>query len=482
MTRRALRSLTLALLFLCAGVGQAQGLQLGFNNEDLLRVPAPSGAGVDAAGLATGLQNARGAGASVWRLQVKWQDVAPVRPPNDAAAIDPAWTGYDFTDFDRQVRAVAGAGFRPLVWFNRAPVWAEGPDRPPVTAFSPSGSWRPDAPAAGLFAQALAARYRGDFPDPLNPGASLPRVADYQAWNEPNLYVEITPQYVRQGGRWRPEAPRIFRSLVNEIYTGIKRADESISVGTGALAPFGDYPSGGNRTPPVVFWRDLLCTDLRQRSPCPEIRFDFYAHNPYSPAAPTRAALNPEDVTVPDLGKIGTLVSRAVRAGTVLPKRAKPLWITELGWDTKPDPDGLSFTEQARNVQGAISVLASQRAAVILFWNMRDDPPLPTWDLTYQSGIFSRGATVAQDTRKPSYTAFRFPFTAYRSRSRALLWGKAPAAGQVVVQRRSGKRWITVTRLRPGRDGVFSKPVNLPGSTKLRATQGTSTSLVWVSR
>ena len=466
----------------------AQALQLGFNDEDLLTPATASGTGATDAGMALGLQHARGAGASIWRLQLRWSSVAAAAPPNAAVAADPAWSGYDWSAIDRKVRAVVGAGFQPLLWVDNAPAWAEGPHRPAVSEFAPAGSWRPNAAALQAFAQAVATRYRGDFPDPLAAGTTLPRVGTYQAWNEPNLYVEITPQYVKSGKRWVPAGPAIFRSLVNAVYAGVKAADPRARVGAGSTAPFGDYPAGGHRVPPVELWRDLLCLrqngrTLKQSASCPAVHFDFYAHNPYSPYAPTHAALNADDVTVPDLGKLTTLVRRGVAAGTIQPKAAKPLWITELGWDSNPpDPQGVSTTAQAHYEEGAISVLAREGAQAILFWNARDDAPVPSYDETYQSGIYTRGLTVAQDVMKMSYTAFRFPFTAYRYGGTAMAWGKAAASGPVSVQRYIGAGWRPIATPTAGADGVFSKRLHVATGTLLRAVQSAQFSLSWRSR
>ena len=76
--------------------------------------------------------------------------------------------------------------------------------------------------------------------------------------------------------------------------------------------------------------------------------------------------------------------------------------------------------------------------------------------------MYFRGATVAEDTRKPGFYAFRFPFTAYTKRGVAQVWGLAPDPGRVLIQRRRGGRWRTIARLRtrPGR--MFFKPMRLP--------------------
>ena len=143
----------------------------------------------------------------------------------------------------------------------------------------------------------------------------------------------------------------------------------------------------------------------------------------------------------------------ALKAGTVLPRKPKQFWATEISWDSKPDPDGLPLDVQARYLEGALYTLWRQGVDVVTWWLMRDDAPTPSYATTYQSGIFFRGATPAQDTPKPSYTAFRFPFTAYRHMGVARLWGMVPQTGvktTVVIEARQGSKWVQAVRLRSG--------------------------------
>ena len=184
---------------------------------------------------------------------------------------------------------------------------------------------------------------------------------------------------------------------------------------------------------------------------------------------------------MPDLGKITKLLPVAMKAGTILPKRRKPLWITEISWDSKPDPDGLSLASQARYLEAALYVLWTQGASLVTWWNVRDDPPKPSYAATYQSGIFTAGPTPAQDVRKPSYTAFTFPFTAYRYKGVAKLWGMAPGAGAVTIQAKRGSRWVTATRLRARTNRIFTGTLRVGQGVELRAVSASTSSLSWVT-
>lgn len=472
------RILVIALLvvpaLLCGG-STAQAMTLGFTDQGILGLPS-------AADRQAGLQNAGRAGGRVWRFYVRWAAVSPQKPPSMSAAADPSWPGYSFTNLDATLRAVAAAGQQPLPFISGAPAWAEGSDRPDPDQ-APAGTWRPSPAYFKAFATALATRYSGAFPDPLTPGATLPAITTWQAWNEPNLSVDLTPQWTRTTGGWKAASPGIYRKLLNAFYAGVKSVSPNNLVVTAGTGPYGDLNEGDPRMPPVRFWRELLCVGKGSRPRarrCAKVSFDAIAHHPYPIGPPRRTALNADDAVVPDVRKITRLVGPALRAGTVRPRKSKPLWITEISWDSSPDPDGLALADQATYLEGALYVLYQQGADVVTWFNLRDDAPTPSYAATYQSGIFLRGASPSEDTPKPAYTAFRFPFTAYRNSGIARLWGMAPSPGaSVTVQAQRGDQWVTAATLRAKHDRTFTGRLRVGPNTNLRATTGTDTSLVW---
>lgn len=459
-----------------ASAHAAAGLDLGFNDERL------SGSASEAE-LLKAVTRAKEAGAQWWRVQLTWLRVAPSEPPDASTARNPGWSGYDWTQMDRVVRAAHAAGLRVLPYTRKAPSWAEGSNRPPASRFVPEGTWRPSPSKLGDFATALAKRYSGDFPDPLTPGANLPRVKWFQAWNEPNLYTDLTPQWKRSDGRWRPASPDHYRKMANEFYEGIRRGDRSARVVSAGTGPFGDLNEGDPRMPPVKFWRELLCIrdgkKPKARKCGKSVRFDAIAHHPYPIGPPRRKARNDDDAVVPDLGKISRLLAPARRGKTLRPNRNTPLWATEYAWESSPDPDGVSLADQALYLEGSLYVLWRQGVDAIMWWQMRDEEPRPAFNATFQSGIFLRGSTVAEDEPKPSYTAFRFPFTAYRSGGVARLWGKTPGDRSVTIQARQGGRWVTAARLRAGTNRIFTGRLRVGPNTPLRAVAGSDTSLTW---
>jgi hypothetical protein len=432
---------------------------------------------------ATGLARARQAGASVWELGISWAGVSPTRPATLADARNPAWSGYRWSSTDAALRAIAATGMQTLAVINGAPAWAEGPNRP-STSVAPTGTWDPSATWFGAFATALAKRYSGTFADPAAPGSDLPAIRDWEPWNEPNLQVFLAPQWKHVGGRSEAISPGIYRALLNAFYAGLKAVAPADVVAAGTTAPFGD-PPGGSRMQPATFWRDLLCVTA---GPHPvstrcgaHVHFDAISHHPYPIGPPTYHAIDANDVTVPDLGKITRLIPVAERAGNVLPNGPKPLWITEISWESPPDPNGLSYADQALYLEGAIDVLYHEGASMFIWFNLRDQPLNPPKYTNLQSGVYSRGATPAQDVAKPSLSAFEFPFTAYRTNGFANLWGMAPTAVAVAIQEQEGAKWVTVRTLAAANTRIFSGSLLVGPRTSLRAVSGGKASVTWTT-
>ena len=429
------------------------------------------------------MQRARGAGASIIRIGMSWGDTSPTKPPSLAVERDPSWAGYNWTDTDSEVRDTAAAGLTPLVLILDAPEWAEGPNRPSLSV-APAGSWRPSAKDFGAISQAAAKRYSGRFPDPLNPGQMLPRVKYWQGWNEPNLSLYLTPQWTKRGGKLTATSPDTYRALLNAFYSGVKAVDKTNFVITAGTSPFGD-PPGGQRIPPALFDRDLFCLSGRtalKRVRCSgsAVHFDALAHHPYPIGPPRRHAPNPDDVVIADMARLSKPLAAAVKAGTVLPRGHKELWATELSWDSNPpDPGGIPEHLQATYMEGAFNELWSEGVNTVIWFNIRDQLPVPNFQSTLQSGIFFAGDTFQEDTKKISYTSFSFPFTAYLKKGRAQLWGLAPAPGPVTIEALRGSTWTPVAHVTARGDRLFLGSVRLKAKTKVRAVQGATTSLTW---
>jgi hypothetical protein len=469
-----------------AAVGAAVTLVCGVGAAGSAAMPRPLQLGVvgdpflstDAGLRDAWMDRAREARANLVLLGVGWSGIAPATRPAGFDPADPADPAYKWEALDGAVRSAVSRGMQPVLPIDYAPAWAEGPGRPSFEE-APSGSWMPSPRELARFSRAIATRYSGRFVDPAHPEAgALPRVRYFQVWQEQNLAVHLAPQW--RGGKL--VGPAHYRKMLNAAYAAIRGVNSGARVLVGGLSPYGNPTRSGGRVPPVWFWRSLLClrgSGLRPvRCPNPA-RFDIAAHNPINVGGPSRRALNPFDISTPDIDKMTSIVRRAVQTRRLLPAKPKPFWATEIWWDSKPpDPGGVPARRHARSVTKALYSLWQQGASAVIWWYIRDQSYATGFNGTQQSGLFFRDGR-----QKLAYRAFRFPFIAGRPQGGQLfVWGKAPKTGRLVVERRTGAGWRPLTRLSAWRNGIFSTRLDARGKFKLRARQGSQTSLPWRAR
>jgi hypothetical protein len=428
----------------------ARGITLGFFDGQF------SGGNPDPA-----LSQAQQVGSRVVRLMPRWDRIAPTTRPANFDPTNPDDPAYNWSQLDADVRAAQAHNQDVLLTIFGAPTWAQGGDKP-------SGqygvNWKVDPQAVGDFATAIARRYSGTHLDPA--GQSLPRITDWQIWNEPNLYTNFNPQWERVDGEWQPSAPVRYRKVLNAAYAALKAVSPENRVITAGTGPFGDLDPGGNRMGPLLFWQYLLC--LKRTVGCDNpARFDVASHHPYSVRGPSAHAANPNDASVPDVRKVAALVRTAVRQRTALPSASKPMWVTELAWDSSPpDPDGVPAAQQAAWLSKAVYVLWKQGVSLLTWFQVSDSPPQPSFAATNQGGVF-----LVDGGRKPSADAYRFPFVVVKQHKRRLAWGLAPSPGRVRLEEYRQGRWRAVRTLIAPADRVFSAHL-ARGSSRLRAVQG----------
>jgi hypothetical protein len=411
------------------------------------------------------LDAAKNLNASVVRLYVRWRSIAPTPRPPGFAADDPNSPGYDWDPIDRAVDDARSRGLRPVLLVNLAPDWAEGKDRPSSLSVAPAGTWKPNPSDVADFGTAIAKRYKG-------------RSRDYLLWNEPNLPGWLSPQ---------TSAPSHYRSMLNAFYDAVHRVDDKNRVITAGTAPYGGLPNPGMDpteigTRPLEFWREVMCVeDNRKLSPTncrQKPKFDVLAHHPLNTSGgPWRSAINDDDVSTPDLKNLVSVLRAAERAGNIKPDGHRPVWATEIWWETNPpDPSGSADLDlQAKWYAEALYVLWRQGASLVLFYQVRDD--------VYNGipGLYSyeTGVQFADGTPKLSSRAVQFPFVADRkTRQKVYLWGKAPRSGKLTVK--AGKRRVTSLRVKAGK--TFSTNVRLRGKHKLHAEVGNLKSVPWLLR
>jgi hypothetical protein len=420
------------------------------------------------------------AGATMVRIFISWTEVAPpgTTKPSGFDARNPADPHYSWDGADRQIRLALAQGLTPIVGLAWAPEWAETASNSGWT-----GAGRPDPGAYGDFAYAAARRYGGGF-------AGLPRVRYWEAWNEPNLFVNLLPQYDTPlsepvTANSEPLSGRHYRLLLNAFAASAHRVHRDNVVIGGNTAPFGRYGAREHGVAPMVFMRQMLCMTRRNR-PQPGCRgranLDVWSHHPYTEGGPTHKAESPDNVSLGDLPRMRRLLRAAIKAGHIRSRRQVRFWVTEFAWDTNPpDPNTVPVKLHGRWVAEALYRMWLNGISLVTWFQIRDEyrPELPK-RAEYTAGLYFRCLTGPScDKPKPALAAFRFPFVAFKSRGgKVAVWGRTPAGrrARVLVQQRRDGRWRRLARLRTDRFGIFRARLRA-GSGPLRATGAGSRSL-----
>lgn len=358
------------------------------------------------------LTEAHSLGADAVRVLMPWHLLAPVEQPEDFRPADPADPNYNFEPYDAGIRHIHKLGMKILLSpTGPAPEWAADPGT--------GGLSDPDPAKFGAFVSTLAKRYDGRFRDPGN-RPPLPRADLWAIWNEPNLAIFLQPQD-RDG---RPYAPLLYRRLYLAAQEAIHKQQPDAPILIGETAPTG----GLDGTGPVEFVHQTLCLDedFEELEGCPEPDAEIdavgWSAHPYPLAgqAPFTPVTSPNFVTMSSLASLEATLNGASGAD-VIPADF-PVYITEFGVQSNPDPNAVSLQDQA----GFIAIAehfayADARVATFAQYLMRDDAPVTVTGEPY--GGFESGLRFYDGRRKPSYDAFRLPLALQRLGGKVSLWG-----------------------------------------------------------
>jgi hypothetical protein len=340
------------------------------------------------------------------RANLYWGGPQGVSQRRPGAATNPNDPAYNWLKYDRMVREAAKRNIRVVFAIVGTPRWANGGkpfNRAPLQMRHLRN-----------FAQAAATRYSGSFvPLDLAPilqdgqGTQqqvdpLPAVRHWLAWNEPNNPVFMFPQFTRtKKGVFLRQAAKNYAKICNFIVAGIHRASRlsGEKIACGVTAPRGNNNPKAKRQSisPIPFVRQMKRFGAKG--------FDAYAHHPYyghpseTPTTKPKLVKGPRIVGGPVvLGNIGDLTREVTRLWG-----RKPIWITEYGYQTKPDRAfAVSFAQQARYLRQAFSIARSNpRIDMMLWFLLRDQPRRSSFD-GWQSGLASLNGA-----RKPAFRAFQ---------------------------------------------------------------------------
>jgi hypothetical protein len=191
-------------------------------------------------------------------------------------------------------------------------------------------------------------------------------------------------------------------------------------------------------------------------------KLDAYAVNPYplsTRETPTRAVCN-------HCGYFTMATLPEIRRDVTKYFGAKPLWLTEYGYQTNP-PDrflGVSQAKQAQYIgEAALRVWRQPGVTVLIQFLLRDEPAIGGW----QSGLYTSSGVP-----KLSLHAFSLPLAQQSRRgSRVTVWGQVrPGAGvrSYSLQLATSRGWRTVATGKTTKSGAFSRTITAASGAKVR--------------
>jgi len=321
----------------------------------------------------TNLTGASNTGASIIRTTAYWSRIAPSRPANATDSFDPA---YHFEDIDDLVYQAARRGMTVLLTIYGTPGWAndnQGENHAPTNMSD-----------LQEFAQALSSRYSGRFWS-----KSLPYVSYFSLWNEPNLEQFLAPAYDRSG---KPASPGIYAKMARAAYAGIKAGNKRALFAIGETSPRGRVkPTSASGTQDTI--APGLFAHMVALAPGPRVRFDAWAHHPYSGLGQKPLA----KVAFPNVN-LSTLPTFEKALDKWFKRKGIPIWITEYGFETKPgEPKGVTAAQQSVYTKQVFKLVQNDRHVDMFIWFIFRDDPTSTW----QSGLEN-----FDNSHKPAYGAF----------------------------------------------------------------------------
>jgi Cellulase (glycosyl hydrolase family 5) len=330
------------------------------------------------------LDAARTTGASIIRTTAYWSSIAPTRPVNATDPFDPA---YHFEDLNELIRNAELRGMTVLLTIWGTPGWANnnaGQNHAPTKMSDLQN-----------FAQALASRYSGRYTAQIGPLY----VGYFSLWNEPNLEEFLAPAYNAKTGK--PASPYVYASMARAAYAGIKAGNKRAKFAIGETSPRGRQKpisaAGTQNTIAPALFAHLVAT-----APGPRVRFDAWAHHPYSGLGqkPLAKVAWP-NVNLSQMPRFEKSIDQWFH------RKGVPIWITEYGFETKPgEPKGVTLAQQAAYARQTFSIVQNDPRIDMFIWFIFRDDPTSTW----QSGLENED------------NSHKLAFAAFSSGARALDW------------------------------------------------------------
>jgi hypothetical protein len=281
----------------------------------------------------------------------------------------------------------------------------------PIVVVTPYGSsTAPTTPDA----QAQFAQYVASI------ATSLPSVNDFIVGNEPNSNRFWLPQFNADGS---DVAAQSYLQLLATTYDALKAVRPSINVISAGLAPRGgDCATCTKQThSPTTFITDLGAAYRASGRTTPIFdTFDIHVYEDYSALSPSFEHPNSTTISVPDYGKLVSLLGQAFD-GTAQPGSTVPILYGEFGVESIPPPEKASLysgaeptgtnpvdeaTQGAFYTQALKVVYCQPNVMGILEFKAVDESSLAGW----QSGVY-----YPDETAKSSLATVRASAGAIRA-------------------------------------------------------------------
>ena len=355
-TRFALIAFTALLAIPAATAHAAPRMPVGFFDDPSFRWSPTR---------ADNLRSAALTGASVIHTTATWASLASTKPADATSGDDRA---YKLADLDELVYQSGLYGLRVMVNVTGTPKWANGGKAPNVLPKRLG-----DLTA---FTRMLATRYNGTT------GHGV--VSLWSVWNEPNIQLFLTPQFVGK----KIVGPANYAKVYRAAYAGIKAGNPAAKVAIGETSARGrDKALAGisGAVAPGTFAKLLA----QQKG----LKFDAWAHHPYptTPTMPPLQKVRYPNVSLSTLPKFEADLKKYFH-------RSVPVWITEYGHETKPgEPHGVTTAKQAAYAKQALTIAKNDPNVQMFIWFVFRDSTGNPW----QSGLFA-----ANGAQKLAYNQF----------------------------------------------------------------------------
>lgn len=486
------------------------------------------------ANLASALTSMRSLGATVVKVTVPWNGIAPnadsrTAPKNFTASNPASYSASAWDFFDLLDRQAAADGLKvDFMVTGPAPLWATATGVSPKATYK--GAWKPNAADFGSFMKALGTRYSGKY-KPKGLTYVLPRVSMWSIWNEPNDGPDLAPQATDNNTVYT--GAEMYRSLLSHAWGALASSGHTTKTDTitiGETAPRGvvgaGLPGTSGGTVPVTFLQYLYCVNSKNKEltgkaataqGCPGSASTFkrqnpalfdasgYADHPYAqgvePGTPTYACphlqycwnykTKQSSPGYLDLGEISRLTSLL----KTLTGRSWPIWNTEFGyWTTPPDNTSNPIIKHEA-VSPATAALYLNWAEYISYEN----PLIASYSqfllVDPLDDAFSTGLELHSGAKLATYAAYETPMfmptTTAASASSLTVWGgirpiatvlsKASLRPKAMIQFQAGGHgsWKTLNTIKiTNSRGYFDVKVRFTTSGNVRVAWDQGKTLV----